>query len=38
MTENACRQNNIAYFPKLNRLWFAEIVIATEDIGPFHQP
>jgi len=38
VTENAYQQNKIANPPKLNRVWFDDIVIATEYLGPIHQP
>ena len=34
VTENACRHNNIANPPKTNRVWFDDIELATEYIGP----
>ncbi|HBJ85378.1 MAG TPA: hypothetical protein DDZ88_16180 [Verrucomicrobiales bacterium] len=34
VTENAYRQNNIANPPNINRVWFDDIVVATEYIGP----
>jgi hypothetical protein len=34
VTENAYRQNNVANPPKTNRVWFDDIVIATEYVGP----
>lgn len=37
VTENAYRQNNVANPPKTNRVWFDNIVIATEYIGPIHR-
>ncbi len=38
VTENAYRQNRVADPPKLNRVWFDDIVVATEYIGPIHRP
>lgn len=38
VTENAYRQNRVAAPPPLNRVWFDDIVLATEYIGPIHQP
>ena len=37
VTENAYRQNNVANPPKTNLVWFDEIVIATEYVGPIHR-
>ena len=37
VTENAYRQNNVAIPPKTNRVWFDDIVIATEYVGPIHR-
>lgn len=34
VTENAARQNNVANPPAVNRVWFDDIVVATEYIGP----
>ncbi len=34
VTENAARQNRVANPNKTNRVWFDEIVVATEYIGP----
>ncbi len=34
VTENAYRQNRVANPPKQNRVWFDDVVIATEYIGP----
>jgi hypothetical protein len=34
VTENAPRQNKVANPPRLNRVWFDDIVVATEYIGP----
>jgi hypothetical protein len=34
VTENAYRQNKVEQPPKVNRVWFDDIVIATEYIGP----
>jgi hypothetical protein len=36
VTENAYRQNNVANPPRLNRVWFDDVVIAREYIGPIH--
>ena len=37
VTENAYRQNNVANPPLLNRVWFDDIVVATEYIGPIQR-
>jgi hypothetical protein len=34
VTENACRQNQVANPPKSNRVRFDDIVVATEHVGP----
>jgi hypothetical protein len=34
VTENAYRQNQVANPPKLNRVWFDDVVVATEYVGP----
>ena len=34
VTENAARQNKVASPPRTNRVWFDDIVVATEYIGP----
>jgi len=34
VTENAARQNNVASPKAVNRVWFDDIVVATEYIGP----
>lgn len=34
VTENAYRQNRVANPPALNRVWFDDIVVATDYIGP----
>jgi hypothetical protein len=34
VTENAARQNNVASPKPVNRVWFDDIVVATEYIGP----
>jgi hypothetical protein len=34
VTENAYRQNRVANPPKQNRVWFDDVVIATDYIGP----
>jgi len=38
VTEGAYRGNKVADPPKLNRVWFDDIVVATEYIGPILQP
>lgn len=34
VTENAARQNQVAHPPRTNRVWFDDLVVATEYIGP----
>lgn len=34
VTENAPRQNGVTHPPRINRVWFDDIVVATEYIGP----
>lgn len=34
---DSCRQNKNANPPKLHQVWFDDIVVATEDIGPIHR-
>jgi hypothetical protein len=34
VTENAYRQNRVASPPALNRVWFDDLVVATDYIGP----
>jgi len=38
VTENAYLQNSITNSPTLNRVWFDDVVIATEYIGPITRP
>jgi len=37
VTENAARQNNVAKPNPVNRVWFANVVVATDYIGPIKQ-
>jgi hypothetical protein len=34
VTENAARQNKVANPPRLNRVWFDDVVVATSYVGP----
>jgi hypothetical protein len=34
VTENAYRQNRVASPPALSRVWFDDLVVATDYIGP----
>ena len=37
VTENAARQNHVAHPNPINRVWFDDIVIATEYVGPIRK-
>ena len=38
VTADSYRANQVAHPPKLNRVWFDDLVIATDYIGPVHRP
>ena len=38
VTENAARQNNVAKPNPISRVWFDDLVVSTEYVGPIHKP